>query len=63
MYSILEGTPFYFKPCYLKTYNPLDTILRQQPIPSYANQILDLGTVTGLPHGSWIYLVIQAWLF
>ena len=54
MYSILEVTPFYFKPCYLKTYSPLDTILRQQPIHSYASQILDLGTVAGLPHGSWL---------
>ena len=55
MYNILEVTPFYFKPCYLKTYSPLDTILRQQPIHSYASQILDLGTVAGLPHGNWIF--------
>ena len=50
--------PFYFKPCYLKTYNPLDTILGRQLIPNYANQILDLGTVAGLPHGSWIHIYL-----
>ena len=41
-----------FQPNTTHLTSPLDTILRQQPIPSYANQILDFGTVTGLSHGS-----------